>query len=70
MAFWGISGSCREVFLNFASKLCCGLNSLWRGTRTGGSTVGGGREKRSHKKELPANVTGAAVRLPGVSTRL
>lgn len=39
MAFWGIRGSlCREAFLNFASKLCWGLNSLWRGTRTGGST--------------------------------
>lgn len=40
MAFWGISGSCREVLLNLANKLCCGLNSLWRGTRTGGRTVG------------------------------
>lgn len=39
VAFWGIRGSlCREAFLNFASKLCWGLNSLWRGTRTGGST--------------------------------
>lgn len=48
VAFCGIRGSlCREAFLNFASKLCWGLNSLWRGTRTGGST----ESRRSGKDE-------------------
>ena len=51
MAFWGIRGSlCREAFLNFASRLCCGLNSLWRGTRTGGSTERGEGERKVERE--------------------
>lgn len=51
---------CSEVFLNLASRLCWGLNSLWRGTRTGGSTEepkwegsreGGRKEERKGKRE-------------------
>ena len=53
MAFWGISGSlCKEALRNLASRLCWGLNSLCRGTNTGGSTeegqgeAGRGRERQ------------------------
>jgi len=46
VALCGICGSLWLRFLNWTSRLCCGLNSLCLGTNTGGRT-----EKHTNKTQ-------------------